>query len=121
MLLICRHDMSITLPSSDPIIKFCELKDLFGNGEYCNERKPLLNVTLNQVIPDDLHLMLRVTDVLIEALIRTSVAYDKQQHHRQQRRHHHRTCQVAFKILKGSMFQNLIKTINICGVQFHVW
>ena len=113
--------MTITLPSSDPLIKFWELKDLIGNGEYCNERKPLLNVTLNQVIPDELHLMLRVTDVLIEALIRTSVAYDKQQHHRQQRRHHHRTRRVAFKILEGSMFQNLIKIINTCGVQFHVW
>ena len=59
MLLICGHICaSHALPSGDPKIKFQELKDLKGNGKYCNERKQLLNVKLNQVIPDELHLIL---------------------------------------------------------------
>ena len=73
--------MSITLPSSNPMIKFQELKDLKGKGEYYNDRKPLMNVELNHIVPDELHLLLRVTDVLIEGLIRTVIAHDKQQHH----------------------------------------
>ena len=36
--------MTITLPSANPKIKFCKLKDVTGNGEHCNEKKPLLNV-----------------------------------------------------------------------------
>ena len=123
MFLICRHDMTITLPSRNPTIKFRKLKDLTGNGEYCNERKPLLNVELNHIIPDELHLMLRITDVLIEALISTVIAYDRQEHQRQQIHSRHRTQarRVAFKVLQGAMLQNLITVINTCGVQFHVW
>ena len=113
--------MSITLPSRKPIIKFRELKDFKGKGEYCNDKKPLLNIELNHVIPDELHLMLRITDVLIESLIRTVTAYDRQQHHRQRMRSHHHTRQGAYEVLNGAMLQNLIRTINTCGVQFRVW
>ena len=73
--------MSITRPSSSPMIKFQELKDFKGKGEYCNDRKPLLNVELNHIVLDELHLLLCVTDVLIEGLIRTATAHDRQQHH----------------------------------------
>ena len=35
--------------------------------------------------------------------------------------HYHCIRPVAYKILEGTMLQNLIKIINTCGVQFWVW
>ncbi|CAB4038959.1 Hypothetical predicted protein, partial [Paramuricea clavata] len=35
---------------------------------YCSVRKPLLNIELDHVIPDELHLLLRIMDVLINNL-----------------------------------------------------
>lgn len=113
--------MSITIPSRDPNIEFRKLEDLKGNGEYCNEKEALLNIKLNHVIPDELHLLLRITDVLIEALISTVITYDRLEHRRQQMHCRNRTRRAAFKTLQGIMLQNLITTVNSCGVHFHVW
>ena len=56
------------------------LSDLKADGEFSSINKPLLDLELDHVIPDELHLMLRVTDVLIKALIETARTYDKHQH-----------------------------------------
>ena len=65
--------------------------------------------------------MLRITDVLIEGLIRTVTAYDRQQQHPQRMHLHHHTRWVAYEVLDGAKLRNLIRTINTCGVQFWVW
>ena len=65
--------------------------------------------------------MLRITDVLIEGLIRTVTAYDRQQHHCQRMRLHHHTHRAAYEVLDGAMLRSLIRTINTCEVQFWVW
>jgi hypothetical protein len=45
---------------------------------YCCCSEPLLDIDLDHVIVDELHLMLRVTDVMIENLIREMLDWDKE-------------------------------------------
>jgi len=60
--------MSIDIPKSK--VKIRKLEDFKADGKYCNDNLPLLNIPTNHIVPDELHLLLRVTDALIEALIR---------------------------------------------------
>ena len=82
--------------------------DLTGNGKLCSVNVPLLDLEFNHVIPDELHLMLRVMDVLIQGIIDTAVEYDRVQHNLSHSRH-------SYKTLEGAMLNNLITS---CGVQF---
>ena len=76
--------MEITIPPDDPEVKLRKLEDLKADGNFSCKNLPLLHIELDNVIPDELHLILRVTDVLIEAAINTVTAYDHHQHHIQQ-------------------------------------
>ena len=40
-------------------------------------RMPLLEIDLDHIIPDELHMLLRVTDVLIQNLIHAATSHDK--------------------------------------------
>ena len=53
-----------------------EKKRYFTESEpgYLNQR--LINIDIEHIIPDELHLLLRVTDRMIENLINGAVAYD---------------------------------------------
>lgn len=44
---------------------------------YGCEREPLLNIQLDHVVVDELHLMLRVTDILLENVIDAALDWDK--------------------------------------------
>ena len=57
-----RHNMKITIPSTRPKIILRKQSDLTGNGDFNCDKLPLLDIELDHVIPDELHLMLRVTD-----------------------------------------------------------
>ena len=54
--------------------------DLTADGKLGSINMPLLDLELDHVIPDELHLLLRVMDVLIQGLIDTVLAYDRHQH-----------------------------------------
>ena len=90
------------------------LSDLKGDGEFSSINKPLLDLELDHIVPDELHLMLRVTDVLIKALIETARTYDK---------HQHRVLGIrcSYKVLDGPLLNNLILAIRDCGVYFNVY
>ena len=90
------------------------LSDLKGNGDFSNIHKPLLNLDLDHIIPDELHLMLRVTDRLITALIQTAKSYDQHQHRLERIRR-------AYKVLDGERIKNLIAAIRECGVYFNIY
>ena len=79
--------------------------DLTGDGKLGNINVPLLDVELDHVIPDELHLMLRVLDVLIQGLIDTALAYDKHQHSLSRSR-------SSYKALDGPMLNNLMTAIK---------
>jgi len=66
--------MSIDIPNHE--VKIRKLEDFKADGKYCNDNLPLLNILTNHIVPDE-HLLLRVTDVLIEALISTAIAFDQ--------------------------------------------
>ena len=100
-------------------VQYRRLEDLNGKGNLCNIHTPLINIELDHVIPDELHMMLRVTDTLLEALITTATAYDRQQHHIAQRSRRKRL--PAYKVLDGDMLNKLIEAINDCGVTFKMW
>ena len=87
------------------------LSDLKADGESSSINKPLLDLELE---PDELHLMLRVTDVLIKALIETARMYDK---------HQHRVLGIrcSYKVLDGPLLNKLILTIRDCGVHFNIY
>ena len=70
---------------------------------------PLLRIPLENVIPDELHLMLRVTDVLTRNLIYAAGTHDSQNG-----RH-------GNDILKGAMITKLLECIRSCGVTFYIY
>jgi len=109
--------MSIDIPNSKVKIK---LEDFKADDKYCNDNLPLLNIPTNHIVPDELHLLLRVTDVLIEALISTAIAFDRNEHHTQARTHNRGRLKVH-KILDGKMLTNLANAINACHITFKLW
>ena len=56
-----------------------EMKELVknGNGGYCCVKQPLLNIDLDHVIVDELHLLLRVMDVMLDNIITEVIDWDK--------------------------------------------
>ena len=43
---------------------------------YCSVKTPLLNIELDHVIPGELHLLLRIMDVLINNLVKDTINWD---------------------------------------------
>ena len=80
------------------------LETLKDGTEPGSINPPLLHIALDHIVPDEFHLMLRVTDKLIENLINGAIAHDSPK-----------------KPLEGEMVQNLIQEIESCGVQFSIW
>ena len=56
-----------------------ELKELSKKGRenFCCDHEPLLNIELDHVILDELHLLLRVVDVLLNNLLEDVLHWDK--------------------------------------------
>ena len=72
---------------------------------------PLIHLQPQYVIPDELHLLLRVTDVLTRNLINAAIQHDiKQSGHR---RH--------VNILSGEMVKKLLDEIHDCGISFNIF
>jgi hypothetical protein len=72
-------------------------------------KDPLLNIALDHVIVDELHLLLRVTDVLMTNLITEAMGWNKDE---------------GFEKRSGAKnvhLEKLINTIQSCGVSFQVW
>lgn len=75
----------------------------FRESEDGYTRPRLINIDIDHVIPDELHLLLQVTDRLIENLINGAVAHDH-----------------VSNILQGPMLKKLVQEINSCGVAFSI-
>ena len=87
---------------------------------------PLTTLDLDHVIPDELHMLLRITDVLIQNLINTATSDDRNKSGIPQSRVYHAnvlyTCTHLYmlQILEGPMLKELIEAIRNCGVPFTV-
>ncbi|CAB4025926.1 Hypothetical predicted protein [Paramuricea clavata] len=86
-------------------IKACCLKKQFS----C-ERPPLLNIPVENIVLDELHLMLRVTDKLIDNLVKEALQRDFKQN-----------LNKAPRDRRSYHLDNLIQAISSCGVSFSVW
>ena len=80
------------------------LESLKTGTEPGSIHPPLLDLPLHNIIPDELHLLLRITDRLIENLINGAVQNDS----------------PRSKPLEGDMVKELLKEIRSCGVPFNV-
>ena len=73
------------------------------------QKLPLLHIDIKHIIPDELHLLLRITDVLLKIFIATAVAHDK------------RTMGTRWKLKRGPMANAIIVNIRHCRIPFHIW
>lgn len=85
-------------------------KRKFDRSEAGVKNTKLIDIDINHVIPDELHLLLRITDRLIENLINAAVQYD-----------HNINNTPTSRVLDGPMLKCLIREINSCGVTFNIY
>jgi len=83
--------------------------DYRNEQQYSCKHLPLINIETDHIIPDELHLLLRITDVLLKNFIATAVAHDK------------RTMKTRWKLKNGPMLKSVILNIRRCGIPFDVW
>ena len=74
---------------------------------YCCIYPPLLDIEMDHVVPDELHLLLRIMDVLIENLIMDAVYWDEKDNLGK------RNCDK-----EENHLNLLVETIKSCGVSF---
>ncbi|KAK3082818.1 hypothetical protein FSP39_006271 [Pinctada imbricata] len=73
-------------------------------------RPPLLDIDLDHVVIDELHLMMRITDVLLRNLIEDAVNLDQESNLGK------KGCSRT-----GNKVNSLISCIESCGVTFQIW
>ena len=87
-----------------------EMANMNGGQSYGCVHQPLLNVLLDHIILDELHLLLRVTDTLLDNLIEDAMEWDEDEDWCKSKGKH-----------KGFHLKKLVTTINSCGVTFSIW
>ena len=101
---------------SEPLrLTLAQVKQYVENGkkEFCCINPPLLNIPLDHIVLDELHLLLRITDVLMDNLIEDAMERDDKEHIQMTQRRE--------KLERGKHLRKLAETINSCGVTFNVW
>ncbi len=78
---------------------------LKGKDHYGCQKTPLINIDPSHIILDELHLMLRVTDILIRNLVWAMIELDLKTHHMGSTPVH---------------LNRLLETISGCGLTFRV-
>ena len=77
---------------------------------YCCEHEPLLNIELDHVILDELHLLLRVVDVLLNNLLEDVIQWDMRDDINKKKGEK-----------KGVHRERLQAAVRSCGVSFDIW
>ena len=91
------------------------LKEMFemskkSRDNYCCDKQPILNIPLDRIVVDELHLMLRITDILIGNLVQECLDWDKDD-----------DLDHKKGAATGLHLKSLIRVIKSCGVSFDVW
>ena len=55
--------------------EICEMSTT-SKDNYCCDKQPLLNIPLDHIVVEELHFMLRVTNILIENLVNECLDWD---------------------------------------------
>ncbi|CAB4025093.1 Hypothetical predicted protein, partial [Paramuricea clavata] len=108
-----RHDM--TKPENYcweiPLVRSLEdIIECVRKQTYSCVHPPLLNIGLRNIVPDELHLMLRVTDVLLNNLILGALSLDGKDNHNK----------PPNQRMTGHI-DALLCAIRSCGVSFSIW
>ncbi len=88
-----------------------ELTSTYTKNEYNAVRKPLLKIPLDHVVIDELHLLLRVTDVLLRNIVDECTQWDGVED----------IAKMVKDPSRNKHINDLVKSINDCGVTFKVW
>ena len=104
------YESSLKKRTLEDIKKCCHLKR--GNKNFCCVNPPLLNIPLDHIILDELHLLLRVTDVLTRNVLDEMIEWDDEESHKKK---------VAKPASIGQHLKKAVDAINKCGVTFQVW
>ena len=81
-----------------------------GNNEYSCVEQPLFNIPLDHVILDELHLLLRITDVLLANVLDDAVERNEKEDNLK-----------SLGMEKAVNLKAIITQINSCGVTFRIW
>ena len=81
-----------------------------GKGDYCCVNKPLLDIELDHVIVDELHMLLHITDVLLDDIVTEVFDWDKED-----------DFEKDSNQPQGCHLRQLIAVIRSFGVGFDVW
>ena len=108
---VCMHRWDMKVEDTIYLVKKKRtLKMLQRKESNDSLHEPMLNIELDHVIPDELHLLLRVTDVLINNIITSAISYDIS------------NSTGKPKPLEGPMITLLLKEVRKhIGDQFHVY
>lgn len=87
-----------------------DVKKNVSSSKFCCVNFPLMNIPLENIVLDELHLLLRITDVLLSNLIEDSMEWDDRDDFVKSR-----------GAPKGVHLRSLTQLINTCGVTFSVW
>jgi hypothetical protein len=93
-------------------IKQCSLKKFF----FC-EHHPLLNITLENIVLDELHFMLRVTGKVNAFIDKFTKNLVEEAIHRDYKDN----VNMAPSMKTATHLDNLTNTICSCGISFSVW
>jgi len=88
------------------------LKSLFDDNkknQYCCKHPSLVNIETDHIIPNELQLLLRITDVLLQNIVATAVADDK------------KTMGTKWKLKEGKKVNSVVSNIRRCGIPFAIW
>ena len=76
-------------------------------SKYGQKQKPLVHIAIDHIVIDELHLMLRITDILTSAIIKDAIRKDKLDGEK--------------KVLEGKNLKGLIAANRHGSVTFTVW
>ena len=106
-----RYDMSKDgeFYNCDLMTRTLEEMISFGrtSHKYCCANVPLLKISPDQIVPDELHLLLRIVDRLLRNIIYEVTEWDSED-----------------AVVTGTSTRHLtrlVETINSCGVTFSIW
>jgi len=96
-------------PFARSLEEICKMSSQ-SKGNFCCDKKPLLNIELDHIVVGELHLMLRVTDILMKNLINECLNCDKDDDLNRKKGEP-----------QGLHLRKLIQVFWSCGVSFDVW
>ncbi|XP_028405265.1 uncharacterized protein LOC114527775 [Dendronephthya gigantea] len=87
-----------------------DIQDCAVKNRFSCQHKPLLEVKLENVVLDELHLMLRITDILTKSLVNEALEWDFKDNSNK-----------PPKDRTSKHLSDLVECIQSCGVSFNVW